>query len=263
MVSRQISQPFPKKEIPIGEELLRVENLSQTGHFADISFTVHKGEILALTGLVGAGRTEVCEAIFGISPADSGKVFLEGKEIHVKHPSEAISAGIGLLPEDRQKQGLVLNWEISKNITLLNLAKYTNNGFYNVKKENEESKALSEKLGIKTPSIFTSADSLSGGNQQKIVVAKMLTSDLKVIILDEPTKGVDVGAKAAIYEIMGSLAESGYGIIMISSEMPEVLGMSDTIVVMKDGRVTATMTTPTVTQEDILRASMLAGTNQN
>ncbi len=263
MVGREINQLFPKKEIPIGDEVLRVEKLSQTGHFADVSFIVHKGEILALTGLVGAGRTEVCEAIFGISPIDSGKVFLDGQEIHVHHPSEAIRAGIGLLPEDRQKQGLVLNWEISKNITLLNLKKYVSGGFFDVKKENWESKELSEKLGIKTPSIFTSAESLSGGNQQKIVVAKMLTSDLKVIILDEPTKGVDVGAKAAIYEIIGTLAEQGYGIIMISSEMPEVLGMSDTIVVMKDGRVTATMATPTVTQEDILHASMLVETNQN
>lgn len=263
MVGREINQLFPKKEIKIGEEVLRVEKISQTGHFADVSFAVHRGEIVALTGLVGAGRTEVCEAIFGITPIESGKIFLEGKEIRVKHPSDAIKYGIGLLPEDRQKQGLVLNWEISKNITLLNLKKYVKNGFYDVKQENGEAKTLSEKLGIKTPSIFTTADSLSGGNQQKIVVAKMLTSDLKVIILDEPTKGVDVGAKAAIYEIMGALAEQGYGIIMVSSEMPEVLGMSDTIVVLKDGRVTATMQTPTVTQEDILNASMLAETKQN
>jgi rhamnose transport system ATP-binding protein len=263
MVGREINQLFPKKKLEIGEEVLRVENLSQMGHFANVSFSVHKGEIMALTGLVGAGRTEVCEAIFGISHIDSGKIFLDGKEIHIHHPSEAIAVGIGLLPEDRQKQGLVLEWEISKNITLSNLQKYIDKGVFNVKKENEEAKALSEKLAIKTPSIFNLASSLSGGNQQKIVVAKMLTSDLKIIILDEPTKGVDVGAKAAIYEIVGTLAEHGYAIIMISSEMPEVLGMSDTIVVMKDGRVTATMATPNVSQEDILHASMLVETNQN
>lgn len=263
MVGREINQLFPKKKLEIGDEVLRVENLSQVGHFADVSFSVHKGEIMALTGLVGAGRTEVCEAIFGISPIDSGKVFLDGKEIHIHHPSEAIAAGIGLLPEDRQKQGLVLEWEISKNITLSNLKKYVQKGFFNMKQENAESKTLSEKLAIKTPSIFSLASSLSGGNQQKIVVAKMLTSDLKIIILDEPTKGVDVGAKAAIYEIIGTLAENGYAIIMISSEMPEVLGMSDTIVVMKDGRVTATLDTPNVSQEDILHASMLVETNQN
>lgn len=260
MVGREINQLFPKKELDIGDEVLRVEKLSQLGHFANISFSVHKGEILAITGLVGAGRTEVCEAIFGISRLDSGKVFLEGKEIKISHPSQAIAAGIGFLPEDRQKQGLVLNWEISKNITLLNLKKYVKHGFFNVQKENEEAKVLSEKLAIKTPSIFHLASSLSGGNQQKIVFAKMLTSDMKIIILDEPTKGVDVGAKAAIYEIMGTFAEHGYGIIIISSEMPEVLGMSDTIIVMKDGRVTATLKTPVVTQEQILQASMLAET---
>jgi len=263
MVGREINQLFPKKKLEIGAEVLRVEGLTQIGHFANISFSVHKGEIMALTGLVGAGRTEVCEAIFGISHIDSGKVFLDGKEIHVHHPSEAIAAGIGLLPEDRQKQGLVLEWEISKNITLSNLSKYIQKGILNVKQENAEAKSLSEKLAIKTPSIFNLASSLSGGNQQKIVVAKMLTSDLKIIILDEPTKGVDVGAKAAIYEIIGTLAENGYAIIMISSEMPEVLGMSDSIVVMKDGRVTATLKTPNVTQEDILHASMLVETNQN
>lgn len=258
MVGRKIDQLFPKHEVPITDEVLRVEKLSQIGHFKDVSFSVHKGEIVALTGLVGAGRSEVVESIFGITHPDSGKVFLDGKEFVVENPSKSINAGIGLLPEDRQKEGLVLEWELSKNITMSNMGKYKKNGFYDVDRENKEAQTLCEKLSIKTPSVFSLASSLSGGNQQKVVVAKMMTSNMKVIIMDEPTKGVDIGAKTAIYEIMGSLAERGYGIIMISSEMPEVLGMSDMIVVMKDGRVTATMETKSANQEAILKASMFS-----
>lgn len=258
MVGRKIEQLFPKQEVPITDEVLRVENLSQTGRFQDVSFSVHKGEIVALTGLVGAGRSEVVESVFGVTHPDSGRIFLDGKEFTSESPSKSIEAGIGLLPEDRQKEGLVLAWEISKNITMSNMGKYRSRGFYDVKKENKEAQELCEKLSIKTPSVFNLASSLSGGNQQKVVVAKLMTSNMKVIIMDEPTKGVDIGAKTAIYEIMGSLAARGYGIIMISSEMPEVLGMSDTIVVMKDGRVTATMDTKSANQESILKASMFS-----
>lgn len=259
MVGRKIDQLFPKTAVPITDEVLRVEHLSQAGHFADVSFDVRKGEIVALTGLVGAGRSEVCESIFGVTHPDSGKIFLEGKEIEVKNPWDAIAAGIGLLPEDRQLQGLVLNWELSKNITLANLKKYVKkSGFLDVGKENKDAGELCKKLLIKTPNVFNLASSLSGGNQQKVVVAKLLDSDMKIIILDEPTKGVDIGAKTAIYDIMCSLAKRGYGIIMISSEMPEVLGMSDRIVVMKEGRVTATMKTNEANQEAILKASMFS-----
>lgn len=258
MVGRKIEQLFPKKAVPITDEVLRVENLCQTGHFMNVSFSVHKGEILALTGLVGAGRTEVCEAIYGIVRPDSGKIYLEGREFTPKSPTDSIRAGIGLLPEDRQLEALVLNWELSKNITMCNLPKYVEKGFYNVQKENRESQGLCERLKIKTPSVFNMVSSLSGGNQQKVVVAKMMTSDMKVIIMDEPTKGVDIGAKTAIYEIMSSLAERGYGIIMISSEMPEVLGMSDNIVIMKEGRVSATLATSSANQEAILKASMFS-----
>lgn len=258
MVGRKIEQLFPKKKVPVTDEVLRVENLCQTGHFMNVSFSVHKGEIVALTGLVGAGRTEVCEAIFGITHPDSGKIYLEGKEFVPRNPTESIRAGVGLLPEDRQLEGLVLNWELSKNITMSNLSKYVGQCFYDVKKENKESQELCEKLKIKTPSVFNAASSLSGGNQQKVVVAKIMTSDMKVVIMDEPTKGVDIGAKTAIYEIMSTLAERGYGIVMISSEMPEVLGMSDTIVIMKEGRVSATMETCSANQEAILKASMFS-----
>jgi len=257
MVGREITQLFPKKKAKIGEELLRVEGLGKIGFFADISFTLHKGEILGLTGLVGSGRSEVCQAIFGIMPYDEGKVYLEGKEVKIKSPLDAMKLGIGYLPEDRQKQGLVLQWEISKNITLSALDKLSDKGWLNDDKEAEVAKELSEKVNVKANSIFDLVSSLSGGNQQKVIVAKLLSAELKVIILDEPTKGVDVGAKSAIHEIMSDLACQGYGIIMVSSEMPEVLGMSDRIIVMREGRITAILDRESATQEAILEAAMV------
>lgn len=260
MVGREVTQMFPKKQVKIGEELLRVEGIGKTGYFADISFTLHKGEILGLTGLVGAGRSEVCQSLFGIMPYDKGKVYIEGKEVHIKSPIDAINLGIGYLPEDRQKQGLILQWGIGKNVTLPTIDKYSKKGWLNDKKETEISKELLEKVNVKAKSIFDLASSLSGGNQQKVVFAKLLAADLKVIILDEPTKGVDVGAKAAICEIMSELASQGYGIILISSEMPEVLGMSDRIVVMREGRVTRILDRKDATQEAILEAAMVSKT---
>lgn len=263
MVGREISQLFPKKQIERGEELLRVEGLSKIGHFADVSFSVHKGEIIGLTGLVGAGRTEVCQTIFGIMQPDSGSLYLKGEKIKVNTPLEAMNFGIGYLPEDRQKQGLVLSWGIGQNITLPILEKFSKVNGLEVQKERELAKLLAEKVGVKANSIFTLASQLSGGNQQKVVVAKMLAADLKIIILDEPTKGVDVGAKAAIYEIMSELACQGYAIIMISSEMPEILGMSDRIVVMRDGRVTKIFDREGTTQEKILEAAMSTAGQKN
>lgn len=258
MVGREITQLFPKKEAKIGGELLRVDKLGKTGYFADVSFTLHQGEILGLTGLVGAGRSEVCQTIFGIMQHDKGSVYLEGQLAKISTPLDAMNLGIGYLPEDRQKQGLVLQWSIGRNITLPALDKFANVGWLDTDKEAATAKLLSEKLHVKAQSVFDLASSLSGGNQQKIVVAKLLTTDLKVIILDEPTKGVDVGAKSAIYEIISDLASQGYGIIMISSEMPEIIGMSDRVVVMREGRVTAIMDNRDVTKEAILEASMIA-----
>ena len=256
MVGREITQLFPKKEVKIGEEILKVEALSKNGLFKDISFNLHKGEILGLTGLVGASRTEVCQTIFGILQPDEGKVFFDGEEIIINEPKDAMKLGIGYLPEDRQKQGLVLEWGLDRNITLPTLDKYSKNGWLINKKESESTKELCEKVDVKATSIFDLASSLSGGNQQKVVVAKLLAADLKVIILDEPTKGVDVGAKSAIYEIMSDLASKGYGIIMVSSEMPEILGMSDRIIVMREGRITARLDREDATQEVILEYAM-------
>lgn len=256
MVGREITQLFPKPDIKIGEAVLTVHNISRTGYFKEVSFRVKKGEILGLTGLVGAGRTEVCESIFGIEPIDEGSITLNGKQVHIKDPLQAMNLGIGYLPEDRQKQGLILDWGIGKNITLPVLGQVTSKGMLGEKKEREIGKRLAEKVDTKAVTIFDKASSLSGGNQQKVVVAKLLASDLKVLILDEPTKGVDVGAKAAIYEIMGELAAQGYAIIMVSSEMPEILGMCDRIVVMCDGRVTGEFKRSEATQEGILEKGM-------
>jgi len=256
MVGREISQLFPKKEAKIGEELLRVEGLGKTGYFADVSFSLRRGEILGLTGLVGAGRTEVCETLFGIAKPDKGTISFKGRELKIRGPKDAMRQGIGYLPEDRQKQGLVLQWGIGRNITLPALKKFSRQGMLDSRKELDVAKQLAEKVGVKAKSVFDLASSLSGGNQQKVVFAKLLTGELDVLILDEPTKGVDVGAKSAIYEMISDLACTGYGIILVSSEMPEIIGMCDRVAVMREGRVTAVLDRQGLTQEAILAASM-------
>ncbi|MDD4525323.1 MAG: sugar ABC transporter ATP-binding protein [Lachnospiraceae bacterium] len=257
MVGREISDMYPKPEVKIGDELLRIEGMSRTGFFKDVSLDVHEGEIVGMTGLVGAGRTETMESVCGITKPDEGKVFLQGKELHIHRPADAMKEGIILLPEDRQKQGLILSWGLNRNVTLPIQEELASHGFNDNKKENELSKKYLEEVDTKAVTIFEQASSLSGGNQQKVVVAKALAqSNMKVIIMDEPTKGVDVGAKAEIYGIMGELAKKGYGIIMISSEMPEILGMCDRIYVMCNGRVTGCLDRGEATQEGILTLSM-------
>ena len=262
MVGREINDLFPKPEVKLGDEMLRIEHLSRTGFFKDVSFNVRAGEIVGLTGLVGAGRTEVMEAVSGITHPDEGKVFLEGKEVYIKTPSEAMEKGIILLPEDRQKQGLVMSWGLGRNVTLPIISKYAKSGFNDEKAERELSKKLLEEVDTKAVDIFQPASSLSGGNQQKVVVAKALAQEMKVVIMDEPTKGVDVGAKAEIYAIMGDLAKKGYAIILISSEMPEILGMSDRIIVMCNGRKTGELNRGEATQEGILELSMEKSTGK-
>ena len=262
MVGREINDLFPKPEVKFGDEMLRIEHLSRIGFFKDVSFNVHAGEIVGLTGLVGAGRTEVMEAVCGITRPDEGKVFLEGKEIYIKTPSDAMEKGIILLPEDRQKQGLVMSWGLGRNVPLPIISKYAKSGFNDEKAERELSKKLLEEVDTKAVDIFQPASSLSGGNQQKVVVAKALAQEMKVVIMDEPTKGVDVGAKAEIYAIMGDLAKKGYAIILISSEMPEILGMADRIIVMCNGRKTGELNRGEATQEGILELSMEKSTGK-
>ena len=259
MVGREIKDLFPKPEVKLGDEMLKVENLSRTGYFKDVSFKVRAGEILGLTGLVGAGRTETVEAVCGITQPDSGKVYLEGKEVHIKKPSDAMEKGIILLPEDRQKEGLIMSWGLGRNVTLPTISKYAKSGINDEKTERDLAKKLLEEVDTKAVDIFQPASSLSGGNQQKVVVAKALSQEMKVVIMDEPTKGVDVGAKAEIYAIMGDLAKKGYAIILISSEMPEILGMADRIVVMCNGRKTGELNRGEATQERILELAMEKG----
>ncbi len=256
MVGREISDLFPKPEVKLGDEVLRVEGMSRIGYFKNVSFRVRAGEIVGLTGLVGAGRTEVVETICGITKPDAGRIFLEGKQIRVKNPSDAMKKGIILLPEDRQKEGLILTWGLGQNVTLPTMKKFAKGGFNDNKKEREVAKKLLEEVDTKAVTIFDPASSLSGGNQQKVVVAKALGQDMKVVIMDEPTKGVDVGAKAEIYQILGDLALKGYGIILISSEMPEILGMSDRIIVMCNGKVTGELNRQEASQESILELAM-------
>lgn len=264
MVGREISDMYPKPEVKIGDEIFKIEGMSRTGFFKDVSLNVRAGEIVGMTGLVGAGRTEVMESVCGITKPDSGKVFLEGRQLKVKKPEDAMKEGIILLPENRSTQGLILSWGLGRNVTLPIQKKLAKGGIFNdSKKENELSKKFLEEVDTKAVTIFDPASSLSGGNQQKVVVAKALAQDnMKLVIMDEPTKGVDVGAKAEIYAIMGELAKKGYGIIMISSEMPEILGMCDRVYVMCNGRVTGCLNREEASQERILNLSMEHSSNE-
>ena len=256
MVGRSIDQFFPQKTSPIGKELLRVEKLSRTGFFADVSFTLHAGEILCLTGLVGAGRTEVVEAICGVTRPSAGEIFIEGKKTGIESPHAALKMGIGLLPEDRQKQGLILKWSVGKNITLPSVRRFAKRGFIVQKRERAEGNRYKDLLKIRATSIDEAADALSGGNQQKVVVGKLLSGNSRILILDEPTKGVDVGSKAQMYEIMCDLTDKGYGILLVSSELPEVVNMADNVVVMREGRVSTIIPREEATQENVLKAGM-------
>lgn len=256
MVNRELDQMYPTKTSKIGNVVLEVNNISKEGYFKDVSFQVRKGEIVALTGLVGAGRTEVCQSIFGIMKIDSGSIKLNDEVVHIKSPIDSLNYGIGLLPEDRQIQGLVNQLPIYQNVSSASMKKFQNKSMLQEDSEIANAIDLCQKINLKAKDISAPPSSLSGGNQQKVVFAKLLTCDLKVLIMDEPTKGIDVGAKYSIYEIMNELACKGYAIIMVSSEMPEVLGMADHIVVMKSGRVTGSISRAEATQELILESSL-------
>ncbi len=256
MVGREITQLFPEKKNRLGEELFRVDKLGKAGYFADISFSLRAGEILGFTGLVGAGRSELFQSIFGIMPYDRGQIRVNGEPRHFANPGDAMRNGVAYLPEDRQKQGLVLNWSIGRNISLPALKSYSSRGWIGERKEISQSHSLSERLRVKARTVHDAASSLSGGNQQKVVMAKLLNTNARVLILDEPTTGVDIGAKSAMYEIVADLAAKGYGVILISSEMPEVLGMCDRILVMRGGRITGEFSRADATQEGILEKAM-------
>ncbi len=255
MVGRELKAMFPKMEATIGEEILRVEHLSRKDTLYDISFALHAGEILGIYGLVGAGRTELVRTIFGADPRDSGKVLVSGKLIDIKNPNDAVSSGIGLVPEDRAQHGLLLAMSVKHNITLTNLATYYRWGKIDVNLEKKNSLLHVNTLDVKTPSLDQKVLNLSGGNQQKVVLAKWLEKNPRILILDEPTRGIDVGAKAEIHFLMGKLVKEGMGIIMISSELPEVMGMSDRILVMNSGRMTAEFSRAEATPQKIILAA--------
>ena len=252
MVGRKITNLFPKQEVQAGEIVLQVEHLSRTGIFEDVSFELRKGEILGLAGLVGAGRTEVARAIFGIDPATSGTIRIRGKEEVIRSPGQAIRLGLAYVPEDRQIHGLIPQMDLVENISLPQLEGFATNGWLNTQLERSTAVTSARQMEVRASHIFQKARELSGGNQQKVVLAKWLSTHPRILILDEPTRGIDVGTKTAVHALMSKLAAEGLAILMISSELPEVLGMSDRVVVMREGHVTAQFTRAEATQEKIL-----------
>jgi ribose transport system ATP-binding protein/inositol transport system ATP-binding protein len=248
MVGREVKNVFPKVDCPIGKDVFRVEGLSGKG-FTGISFTVHAGEILGFSGLVGSGRSETMRGIFGLDPLSSGKIYLEGKEIGIKNPSAAIRKGICMVNEDRKLFGLCLSRSLRENISLPTLPVKQKGLLIKNKKETEETRDVSKSLNVKMASLESEAYSLSGGNQQKVVLAKWIMAKPRVMILDEPTRGVDVGAKSEIHALMSHFASEGMAIIMISSELPEVMGMSDRIIIFHEGK----------TNGEVSRADILSG----
>jgi len=255
MVGRDVDELFPKLEARIGEEVLRVEHLTSTGLFHDISFSLRAGEILGLAGLVGAGRSEVARAIFGVDGYDSGTVSIQGARLASGSPAKAIARGIALVPEDRRKQGLVLDQGISRNIALSIRQRLSKWGLIWGRPENRAAQVWSSRLEVKAEALDTLTGTLSGGNQQKVVLAKWLATAPRVLIVDEPTRGIDVGTKSEVHRLLSTLAQQGVAILMISSELPEVLGMADRVLVMREGRLTGELSREEATPESVMRAA--------
>jgi ribose transport system ATP-binding protein len=224
----------------------------------NVSFSLHKGEVLGISGLMGAGRTELLEAVFGLHPRHvSGEMYIEGKPVCIKSVHHAIEAGIGLVPEDRKLQGLILNMDVVKNTTLANLKQVSSFGFLNQQKEEELAKKFSEKLKTRLASHKMQVKKLSGGNQQKVVIAKWLATNPKILLLDEPTRGIDVGAKAEIYQLINEMASQGMGIIVVSSELPEILAISDRILVLSESKLAAKYKREQATEEVLMKAALV------
>lgn len=251
MVGRELNESYPVRTKKIGECVLEVENLSGNGD-RDISFSLRKGEILGIAGLVGAGRTELAKLIYGAAKLEQGKIRIRGKDVHIKSPHDAIAAGIGYIPEDRKNEGAFLEFPIDWNISIMSLPRLSKGMVVTVQKIDELANEFQKKLGIKAPTMKQYVKNLSGGNQQKVVVAKTLATNSSIIIFDEPTRGIDVGAKQEIYQLMNTLITQGISIIMISSEMEELIGMSDRIIVMHEGTVQGELQRDEFTQNKIL-----------
>ena len=253
MVGRDVSQIFPKRDTVTGDTVLEVEGYSHPTEFADIGFSLKRGEILGFYGLVGAGRSEFMQALFGITKPDSGQVRIDGKAGSIKSPADAVSNGIVYVPEDRGRQGAIAALPIFQNVSLPSLGRTSRNGFLRMAEEFKLARTYAERLDLRAASLDTPVGNLSGGNQQKVVIAKWLATQPKVIILDEPTKGIDIGSKAAVHEFMAELAAQGLAVIMVSSEIPEILGMSDRAIVMREGRMVAELQGDRLTPETLVR----------
>ncbi len=254
MVGREITEMFPKIQVPIGETLLEVKNLSDGKTFRDVNFSVRRGEIFGMAGLIGAGRTEIIETIFGIRPKTSGQIFIKGKEVHIRRPEDAIKLGMALLTEDRRMTGIFPILSVADNMIMANVKEFSKKGGL---MDRSDVKKICNKyvkdLEVKTPNLEQQIQFLSGGNQQKVLLARWLMTEPEILFLDEPTRGIDVGAKSEIHKLLGVLAQENKAVIMISSELPEVLGMSDRIMVVSEGAVTAIAENDkTVTQEVIM-----------
>jgi ribose transport system ATP-binding protein len=264
MVGRKLEAMFPPKvNVPSTEKILEVHNLVRTGILHDLSFDLYRGEILGVAGLMGAGRSELGRAIFGADPINSGDVTMNGRRLALSSPSDAIQAGIAYLSENRKEEGLAVKMQLAPNITMANVQEISRRfGVLSTNQELAAAQRYVKDLIIRTPSLLQVVNNLSGGNQQKVVVAKWLFCDSKILIFDEPTRGIDVGTKYAIYELIGTLAREGRGIIMISSDLPEILGLTDRVLVLHEGTLAATLTTAATTQKEILNyAAGLATAN--
>lgn len=255
MVGRQLGDRYPERDTKIGQERLKVEGLSCKGSFENISFSVKQGEILGVAGLMGAGRTEIMEAIFGFRTTQKGQITMDGKVMSIRSPYDAIQAGIGFITEDRKSKGLVLDLSVRENFSLTNLGKISKNSIISRSAEWSLADEMIEKLHVKTSGREQTVKSLSGGNQQKVVIGKWLGINPKILILDEPTRGVDVGAKKEIYQLMNELTKQGVAIIMVSSELPEILGMSDRVLVIHEGKISSVIDKANANQEIIMQAA--------
>ncbi|HBF40157.1 MAG TPA: D-xylose ABC transporter ATP-binding protein [Firmicutes bacterium] len=260
MVGREITQFYYKSEIPPADEMvLEIKNYTRKGIFENVSFGLRRGEILGVAGLIGAGRTEVMRAIFGADRVESGECLLDGRPVRFTEPQQAIKAGVGLIPEDRRNQGLLLSKSVKENTSLASLFLNSKLGFLDFKWEAKIAVEFIQKLHTKTPTANTPVKNLSGGNQQKVVIAKWLAAKSRILIMDEPTRGIDVNAKAEIYALMKKFVEEGGSIIMVSSELPEILGVSDRIMVMREGRVSGIINGQGATEQAILQLASISG----
>ena len=254
MIGRSLNAYFPSHiETDPGEELLRVERLSSPGKFENLSFRVRAGEVVGLAGLVGAGRTEAAQSIFGLDPMTTGRICIEGKPVRIRHPADAMKSGMGFVPEDRKRFGLVLSMRVHENITLPTIGRLSRYGWIRSQQEAAVSRDYVDQLRIRTAGLSAATAGLSGGNQQKLVLARWLAARCRILVVDEPTRGVDVGAKAEMHALLDRLADEGSGILLISSELPEILNLSTRVLVLRDGRLVGELSHEEADQDRVMR----------